>query len=56
MRKVRLIILTDEEIGRFNIQKLLDKEIEEQGILIGWKAANVKCQMSNKESKITNHS
>ena len=44
MRKVRLIILTDEEIEELNKQKILDKEIEEQGILIGWKVAGVKCQ------------
>lgn len=45
--KSRLNILTDEEVERINKQKLLDKEIEEEGILIGWKAANVSSQLKN---------
>ena len=52
MNKVRLIILTDEEVEQFNIQKFSDKEIEDQGILIGWKAANVKCQTKNLKNQI----
>ena len=52
MKKVRLIILTDEEVEQSKIQKLLDQEIEEQGILIGWKAANVTSQLSNLKNQI----
>ncbi len=48
MKKIHLIILTDEEIN----QLALDKEIEEQGILIGWKAAGVKSQTKNLKNQI----
>jgi len=52
MNKVRLIILTDEEFEELNKQKILDNEIEKQGILIGWKAANVKCQTKNLKNQL----
>lgn len=47
MYKVRLKIFSEEEFDQSNKQNLLDKEIEEQGVLIGWKAAGVSTQINN---------
>ena len=50
MRKIHLIILTDEKVEELNKQKMIDNEIEEQGTLIESKAAGVKCQTKNLKS------
>jgi hypothetical protein len=52
MKKIHLIILTDEEVEQLNKQKLLDREIEERGILIGWKAAGVLSPLRNLKNQI----
>jgi len=52
MKKTYLIVLTDDDIEKLNRQKLLEQKIEEQGILIGWNAAGVKCQSKNLKSQI----
>jgi len=52
MKKTRLILLTDDEFEELNRQKLLDQELEEQGILIGWKSAGIYSPLRDLKNQI----
>jgi hypothetical protein len=52
MDKVRLIVLTNEQIEQLNKQKSLEKEIENQGIVIGWKSADIKIPLNDLKNQI----
>ena len=52
MKKLILNVLTDEEVEQLNTQKLLNNEIENQGVFIGWKAIGVNSQLTNLKNQI----